>query len=125
MRLLVVDDDRHLLLALKRGLVAEGFAVDVALDGVEAQWYAQENSYDAMVLDIMLPGLNGYELCAQLREVGDWTPILMLTAKAGSGDEPGRSTPAPTTSCRNRFLTSSCWPESGLCCVEVPMSVRV
>jgi len=49
MRLLVVDDDKHLLGALKRGLEAEGFAVDVAMDGVEAQWYARENSYDAMV----------------------------------------------------------------------------
>jgi len=86
-RLLVVDDDTRLLQALRRGLRAEGFAVDAAADGVEAQWYARENSYDAMVLDVMLPGLNGYELCAALREAGDWTPILMLTAKSGSDDE--------------------------------------
>lgn len=87
MRLLVVDDDRHLLQALKRGLQAEGFAVDCAADGLEAQWYAEENSYDAMVLDIMLPSLNGYELCGRLRARGNWTPILMLTAKVGSEDE--------------------------------------
>ena len=87
MRLLVVDDDKHLVRALKRGLEAEGFAVDVAMDGVEARWFARENSYDALVLDIMLPGLNGYELCARLREEGDWTPILMLTAKVGHDNE--------------------------------------
>jgi len=87
MRLLVVDDDRHLLGALKRGLESEGFAVDAAMDGLEGQWYARENSYDAMVLDIMLPGLNGYELCASLREEGDWTPILMLTAQVGTDNE--------------------------------------
>ncbi len=87
MRLLVVDDDRHLLSALKRGLESEGFAVDAAMDGLEGQWYARENSYDAMVLDIMLPGLNGYELCASLREGGDWTPILMLTAQVGTDNE--------------------------------------
>ncbi len=87
MRLLVVDDDVHLVRALKRGLEAEGFAVDAALDGVEAEWLATENPYDAMVLDIMLPGLSGYELCQRLREAGNWTPILMLTAKVGSDDE--------------------------------------
>ncbi len=87
MRLLVVDDDKHLLGALKRGLEAEGFAVDVALDGIEGHWYARENSYDAIVLDIMLPGLRGDELCALLREEGNWTPILMLTAKVGTQDE--------------------------------------
>ena len=87
MRLLVVDDDRQLLGALRRGLESEGFAVDAAMDGLEGQWYARENSYDAMVLDIMLPGLNGYELCASLREGGDWTPILMLTAQVGTDNE--------------------------------------
>lgn len=87
MRLLVVDDDLHLVTALKRGLEAEGFAVDAALDGIEAEWLATENPYDAMVLDIMLPGLSGYEVCARLRKAGNWTPILMLTAKNASDDE--------------------------------------
>lgn len=87
MRVLVVDDDMHLVGALKRGLEAEGFAVDAALEGVEAEWLATENPYDAIVLDIMLPGLTGYELCQRLREAGNWTPILMLTAKVGSDDE--------------------------------------
>jgi DNA-binding response OmpR family regulator len=86
-RILVVDDDKHLARAVKRGLEAEGFAVDVALDGTEGEWLATENPYDAMVLDVMLPGRNGYELCGRLRDAGNWTPILMLTAKNGIDDE--------------------------------------
>lgn len=87
MRVLLVDDDNHLVDALKRGLQAEGYAVDVALDGVEGLWLATENAYDALVLDVMLPGLSGDHLCARLRATGDWTPILMLTAKSGSVEE--------------------------------------
>ncbi|MDQ6726049.1 MAG: response regulator transcription factor, partial [Actinomycetota bacterium] len=68
------------------GLGDEGFAVDVAFDGTEGLWMAQEGAYDAIVLDIMLPGVNGYKVCAQLREAGNWTPILMLTAKDGEFD---------------------------------------
>ncbi len=81
MRILVVEDDKRVARALKRGLEGEGMAVDVAFNGEDGRWLAQENPYDAMVLDIMLPGLNGLELCAGLREAGNWTPILMLTAK--------------------------------------------
>jgi two-component system OmpR family response regulator len=87
MRLLVVEDERRLAGALKRGLEAEGFAVDVVGDGAEALWLASEEPYDAVVLDIMLPGMNGYQVCAALRERGNWTPILMLTAKDGEYDE--------------------------------------
>lgn len=87
MRILVVDDDRSLVRALKRGLEAEGFAVDVALDGREGLWRATENSYDAIVLDVMLPGASGYTVCARLRAAGNWAPILMLTAKDGELDE--------------------------------------
>ncbi len=87
MRILVVDDDKHVARAVKRGLESEGFAVDVVFDGTEAQWLATENTYDAMVVDIMLPGIDGYELCTRLRDAGDWTPILMLTAKNGARDE--------------------------------------
>ena len=87
MRILVVEDDKHVARAVKRGLESEGFAVDVAFDGADGRWLAGENPYDAMVLDIMLPGLDGYELCAQLREAGNWTPILMLTAMGGVDDE--------------------------------------
>jgi two-component system, OmpR family, response regulator len=86
-RILVVEDDKHVARAVKRGLEAEGFAVDVAFDGTDGRWLATENAYDAMVLDIMLPGTNGYDLCAELRRAGNWTPILMLTAKDGEQDE--------------------------------------
>ncbi|MGH8902288.1 MAG: response regulator transcription factor [Egibacteraceae bacterium] len=87
MRVLVVEDERRLAAGLRNGLEAEGFAVDVALDGTEGLWMARENPYDVMVLDIMLPGVNGYKICATLREEGVWTPILMLTAKDGEWDE--------------------------------------
>ena len=83
----MVDDDKHVARAVKRGLESEGFAVDVVFDGTEAHWLATENTYDAMVVDIMLPGIDGYELCTRLRDAGDWTPILMLTAKNGARDE--------------------------------------
>jgi len=85
-RILVVEDERRMAAALKRGLESEGFAVDVVFDGTEGLWMAQEGSYDAIVLDIMLPGANGYQVCAKLREAGNWTPILMLTAKDGEFD---------------------------------------
>ena len=87
MRLLVVEDEKRLATILKRGLEAEGFAVDVALDGADGLWLALEQPYDAIILDIMLPKLNGYQVCAKLREAGNWTPILMLTAKDGEFDQ--------------------------------------
>lgn len=85
--MLVVEDDRRLAATLRRGLEAEGFAVDNALDGEDGLWIASENDYDAIVLDIMLPKVNGFEVCRRLRERGVWTPILMLTAKDGELDE--------------------------------------
>jgi DNA-binding response OmpR family regulator len=86
-RLLVTEDDQRLAALVKRGLEAEGFAVDLAFSGTDGLWLAREHAYDALVLDVMLPGLNGYRVCAQLREEGCWTPILMLTAKDGEFDE--------------------------------------
>jgi two-component system OmpR family response regulator len=86
-RILVVEDDGNVAGAIKRGLEAEGFAVDVARSGDDGLWRATEDAYDAILLDIMLPGLNGYEVCARLRESGNWAPILMLTAKDGELDE--------------------------------------
>lgn len=83
----MVEDDKRLATVLRRGLDAEGFAVDNALDGEQALWLATENPYDAIVLDIMLPKLNGFQVCARLRDAGIWTPILMLTAKDGELDE--------------------------------------
>jgi DNA-binding response OmpR family regulator len=86
-RILVVDDEKRLAAGLKKGLEAEGFAADVALTGTDGLWMARENPYDAIVLDILLPGMNGYKVCATLREERNWTPILMLTAKDGELDE--------------------------------------
>ena len=85
--MLVVEDEKRLAAGLKRGLEAEGFATDVALDGTDGLWMARENPYDVIVLDIMLPGINGFKVCATLRDEGNWTPILMLTAKDGELDE--------------------------------------
>jgi DNA-binding response OmpR family regulator len=87
MKLLLVEDDKKIAAAVRRGLEAEGFGVDVALDGTDGLWMATEGTYDLVVLDIMLPGRNGFQICADLRDAGDWTPILMLTAKDGDLDE--------------------------------------
>jgi len=87
MRVLVVDDEVRLADGVRRGLEAEGWAVDVAHDGVDGLWHAREFSYDAIVLDLMMPGLSGWAVCAQLRSDGDWTPVLMLTAKDGEWDQ--------------------------------------
>lgn len=87
MRVLVVEDEIRLARYLKRGLEVEGFAVDVASDGVEGLWMAMEQPYDVITLDVMLPGMNGYKVCQSLREAGSWVPVLMLTAKDGEHDE--------------------------------------
>ena len=87
MRVLVIEDEVRLGEALKRGLEAEGFAVHVIQNGTEGLWMATENPYDLILLDIMLPGTNGFKICGTLRERGVWTPILMLTAKDGELDE--------------------------------------
>jgi len=86
MRILVVDDDAALLRAMRRGLEAEGFAVDTAGDGTEGEWLARENPYDVVVLDVMLPGRDGYDVCARLRDAGVDAPVLMLTAKNAVSD---------------------------------------
>ncbi|MCZ7629859.1 MAG: response regulator [Microthrixaceae bacterium] len=87
MKVLLVEDDVRIATAVQRGLCAEGFTVEVALDGEEGLWRATEGTYDLYLLDLMLPGRNGFQICAALREAGDWTPILVLTAKAGEFDE--------------------------------------
>jgi DNA-binding response OmpR family regulator len=86
-RILVIEDDKQHPAALRRGLTSEGYAVDDALTGPDGEWFASENSYDAMVVDVMLPGLAGDVLCARRRDRGDWTPILMLTARSGPEQE--------------------------------------
>lgn len=85
--MLLVEDDTRLAALVKRGLHAEAFSVEVAHDGTKGLWLATEGTHDLIVLDIMLPGRNGYEICRDLRAAGNWTPILMLTAKDGDLDE--------------------------------------
>jgi DNA-binding response OmpR family regulator len=87
MRLLIVEDEKRLALSLAKGLMAEGFAVDVVHDSLEGLYRASEGVYDLVVLDIMLPGMNGYRVCGALRAAGHDVPILMLTAKDGEYDE--------------------------------------
>jgi len=87
MRVLVVEDEVALAEAVARGLTAEGFEVEVSHDGLEGLNMARTGHYDLMVLDIMLPGMNGYKVCRTLREEEVWTPILILTAKDGEYDE--------------------------------------
>jgi DNA-binding response OmpR family regulator len=86
-RLLVVEDEARLASALQRGLQAEGFAVDVAADGPTGLDQARHGEYDAMILDVMLPGLSGYRLVRALRAEGHWLPVLMLSAKDGEHDQ--------------------------------------
>ena len=87
MKVLLVEDERRLAGVVKDGLVAEGFVVDIVSDGISGLWAATENTYDAVVLDIMLPGLNGYDVLKQMRQRKIWTPVLMLTAKDGDYDQ--------------------------------------
>jgi DNA-binding response OmpR family regulator len=87
MRVLVVEDERRLAAALRTGLMAEGFAVDLAHNGVDGLHQAREGGYDAIVLDVMLPGLSGYAICERLRQESNWVPILILSAKDGEYDQ--------------------------------------
>ena len=87
MRLLLVEDEERLAAAIAEGLAAEGFTVDAVRNGAEGLWRAIEGQYAAIVLDILLPDMNGYEICAALRARKIWVPILMLTAKEGEYDE--------------------------------------
>jgi two-component system OmpR family response regulator len=86
MRALVVEDELRLAAGVRNGLEAEGYAVDVALTGTDGLWLAREQTYDVMLLDIMLPQVDGFEICATLRSEGVWTPILMLTARDADAD---------------------------------------
>ena len=86
MRILIVEDSARMAALLKRGLEAEGYSVDVAVNGADAVSIATQRPTDAVVLDVMLPDMQGFEVCRQLRAEGIWTPILMLTAKHGLDD---------------------------------------
>jgi two-component system OmpR family response regulator len=83
MRVLVVEDEARMAALLERGLREEGYAVDVAADGPNGLWMATENDYDAVLLDIMLPGFDGFDVCRRMREAGRWAPVLLLTARDG------------------------------------------
>ena len=87
MRVLVVDDEVRLADGIRLGLEAEGCAVDMAHDGVDGLWLATENDYDVIVLDWMMPRMNGWKVLASLREADNWTPVLMLTARDADHDE--------------------------------------
>lgn len=87
MRVLIVEDEPRLSSTLAIGLRAEGFAVVEAANGIDGLWQATENGFDVVVLDIMLPGLNGYEVLRRMRSRSVWTPVLMLTAKDGEYDQ--------------------------------------
>lgn len=87
MRILVIEDEPLIARALREGLEEDGYAVDVAERGDDGLWHATESSYDAIILDVMLPGMNGYVVCRELRERGIKTPVMMLTAKDGDYDE--------------------------------------
>jgi two-component system OmpR family response regulator len=87
MRLLVVEDEARLARALKRGLVADGFHVDLAADGHSALTAAREGRYDAVLLDVMLPGISGYEVVRTLRREDNWVPVMMVSAKDGPYDQ--------------------------------------
>lgn len=86
-RVLLIEDDEAIRSVLERGLRAEGFDVDSCADGKSGLWQAMDGGYQAIVLDLLLPELNGYKVCARLRESGDTTPILVLTAKSGEFDQ--------------------------------------
>jgi two-component system OmpR family response regulator len=86
MRVLVVEDEVRTAALLRRGLEEEGYAVDVAVDGPDAVWQAGEFGYDVVVLDVLLPGLDGFEVCRRLRDGDCWAPVLMLTARDAIAD---------------------------------------
>jgi two-component system, OmpR family, response regulator len=86
MRVLIVEDEVKMASLLRRGLREEGLAADVARTGDDALWMARATEYDAIVLDVMLPGVDGFEICRRLREGGTWSPVLMLTARDGVDD---------------------------------------
>jgi two-component system, OmpR family, response regulator len=85
-RVLIVEDSEKMASLLKRGLEEEGYAVDVAATGSDAVWMATENTNDAVVLDVMLPDMDGFEVCRRIRAAGSWSPVLMLTARDAVND---------------------------------------
>lgn len=114
-RILVVDDDRAVRESLRRSLSFNGYSVELAHDGVEALDMIASDRPDALVLDVMMPRLDGLEVCRQLRGTGDDLPILVLTAR-DSVSERVAGTPVPTTTYQSRSPSKSCWHGCGRCC---------
>jgi two-component system OmpR family response regulator len=85
-RVLVVEDEPRMATLLERGFREEGYSVDVAQNGTEGLWQATENDYDAVVLDVLIPGISGLEVCRRLRAAERWSPVLLLTARSGVAD---------------------------------------
>ncbi len=116
MKLLLIEDDTTIAMAVKRGLEGEGFTVEVAVDGVDGLWMATEGSYDALIVDLMLPGKNGFTICRELREQQNWTPILVLTAKEGDLDEAEALDTGADDYLTKPFPTPSSSPACAPCC---------
>lgn len=109
-RVLVVEDEPLIAKGLQYALEAESYVVDVANRGDDGLWMATENTYDAIILDVMLPGMNGFVVCRELRAKGCTTPIMMLTAKDGDSIRPKVLTPEPTITSPNPFHSWCCLP---------------
>src|SRR5882672_12164302 len=86
MRLLILEDEPRMATLLQRGFSDQGYAVDTATNGTDGLWMAVENPYDAIVLDVMLPGKDGFEICRELRAAERWTPVIMVTARTDVDD---------------------------------------
>src|SRR3954454_18040999 len=104
MRVLVVEDEIKMASLIRRGLRSEGLAADVAIKGEDALWMAGSTPYDAIVLDVMLPGIDGFETCRKLREEGVWSPGIMLPARDAVDDRV-----AGVDDCADDYLTKPCW----------------
>ena len=126
-RVLLVDDEPSIVEAVGRGLRAEGMAVDSAADGVDGLWKATNQRYDVIILDVMLPGLSGYEVLKRTRTAEVWAPILMLTAKDGEYDIADALDRGPTTISRSRSALWCSLPASahfsvGASALDLPSS---
>jgi DNA-binding response OmpR family regulator len=124
-RVLVVEDEANIADALSRGLGAEGFAVDLAADGVEALWKATSQCYDVVLLDVMLPALSGYEVLKRMRAAAVWTPVLMVTAKDGEHDIADGLDIGADDYLTKPFSFRSWSPGCVLCTVAVAGNVRL
>ena len=107
MRVLVVEDELRMAALLKRGLQEDGYVVDITATGTDAVWQAGEFDYDVVLLDLMLPGVDGVEVCRQLRQIGRWVPVLMLSARDGVDDRVRGWTRVPTTTSPNPSASPS------------------